>query len=219
MPQATSCNGCGKFFSAPKYRRSHLSQTTNPRCQSERREFLARHLSDYSPPSPQQSVSPSPPSSLPQSPTVPILPLFEPLLDTLTQQLLDSEDDSGSDSTSTSGRDSEQDPGDHPDEDTNDDEHGRFLSAEEVTNLRNQIRGEAHIEVYPGRHAGAIHSNGIPTMKEFENMLGGLSPNSYSPFNSKTDWELAKWAKLRGPSSTAFTELMEVTGVCFSLLL
>ncbi|KAF8998031.1 hypothetical protein BDQ17DRAFT_1391788 [Cyathus striatus] len=37
--------------------------------------------------------------------------------------------------------------------------------------------------------------------------------NPYTPFSSKLEWEIAKWAKLRGPSSTAFTELMKIDGV------
>jgi hypothetical protein len=37
--------------------------------------------------------------------------------------------------------------------------------------------------------------------------------NPYAPFLSRTDWEIAKWGKLRGPSSTAFTELLEIPGV------
>lgn len=41
----------------------------------------------------------------------------------------------------------------------------------------------------------------------------GVSENVYTPFSSKLDWEVAKWAKLRGPSSTAFTELMGIEGV------
>ena len=94
-------------------------------------------------------------------------------------------------------------------ENAGDDEHGCFLSAEEVANLQNKTWGD----VYPGPHAGAVHSQGIPTTKEFENVLGGPSPNPFAPFNNQTDWELAKWAKLRGPGSTAFTELMGVTGV------
>ncbi|KJA19341.1 hypothetical protein HYPSUDRAFT_1096163 [Hypholoma sublateritium FD-334 SS-4] len=37
--------------------------------------------------------------------------------------------------------------------------------------------------------------------------------NSYSPFRSKIEWEIALWAKMRGPSSTAFTELINIEGV------
>ncbi|KZT20962.1 hypothetical protein NEOLEDRAFT_1074287 [Neolentinus lepideus HHB14362 ss-1] len=45
-----------------------------------------------------------------------------------------------------------------------------------------------------------------------------MSPtNPYAPFESKLDWEIAKWAKLRGPGSTAMTELLKIEGVCESL--
>ncbi|KAM6489937.1 hypothetical protein JOM56_014516 [Amanita muscaria] len=36
--------------------------------------------------------------------------------------------------------------------------------------------------------------------------------NPYAPFTSQLEWEMAMWAKLRGPSSTAFTELMAIEG-------
>lgn len=37
--------------------------------------------------------------------------------------------------------------------------------------------------------------------------------NIYGPFSSKLEWEFAHWAKMRGPSSTAFDELMKIKGV------
>ncbi|KAG1762749.1 hypothetical protein EV702DRAFT_1206159 [Suillus placidus] len=37
--------------------------------------------------------------------------------------------------------------------------------------------------------------------------------NIYFPFCSQTEWEIARWAKLRGPSSTAFTDLLAIDGV------
>lgn len=41
--------------------------------------------------------------------------------------------------------------------------------------------------------------------------------NIYAPFASKLDWDMARWAKLRGSSSTAFSELVSIEGVslCF----
>jgi hypothetical protein len=66
---------------------------------------------------------------------------------------------------------------------------------------------------FPGLRAGEVLSEGIPTMKEYENNLGGPTQNPYSPFNSEIDWELAKWARLRGPSATSFTELLGINGV------
>jgi len=41
----------------------------------------------------------------------------------------------------------------------------------------------------------------------------GLDSNPYSPFTSKIDWEVAKWAKLQGPSSTSLAELLKIEGV------
>ncbi|KAJ3567978.1 hypothetical protein NP233_g6016 [Leucocoprinus birnbaumii] len=41
--------------------------------------------------------------------------------------------------------------------------------------------------------------------------------NPYSPFSSEVNWEIARWAKLRGPSSTAFSELLAIEGVCEKL--
>ncbi|KAH7917158.1 hypothetical protein BV22DRAFT_1026893, partial [Leucogyrophana mollusca] len=35
----------------------------------------------------------------------------------------------------------------------------------------------------------------------------------WAPFSSQTDWDIARWAKLRGPSSTAFSELLAIPGV------
>ncbi|EDR06040.1 uncharacterized protein LACBIDRAFT_329283 [Laccaria bicolor S238N-H82] len=42
--------------------------------------------------------------------------------------------------------------------------------------------------------------------------LGG-GDNPWAPFNSKKDWEIARWAKLRGAGSTAFSELLATDGV------
>lgn len=42
--------------------------------------------------------------------------------------------------------------------------------------------------------------------------LGNVS-NMFAPFQSRLEWEIAKWAKTRGASSTAFTDLMGIDGV------
>ncbi|GJF00963.1 hypothetical protein PsYK624_172670 [Phanerochaete sordida] len=36
---------------------------------------------------------------------------------------------------------------------------------------------------------------------------------TYAPFKSKTEWDLIRWAKLRGPGSTAFDELLAIKGM------
>ena len=37
-------------------------------------------------------------------------------------------------------------------------------------------------------------------------------PMEWAPFSTHREWEMAWWAKLRGPSSTALTELLEIDG-------
>ena len=39
--------------------------------------------------------------------------------------------------------------------------------------------------------------------------------NIYAPFSSKLDWEVARWAKMRGPGSNAMIELLSIEGVRF----
>lgn len=64
-------------------------------------------------------------------------------------------------------------------------------------------------EAYPESRAGAIHKR-----LQAENSQQVLSSdNVYAPFQSKMDWEIAQWAKLRGPGSTAFYELLLIDGV------
>ena len=41
----------------------------------------------------------------------------------------------------------------------------------------------------------------------------GSETNPYAPFTDRINWEIAKEAKLRGPSSTAFSELLSISGV------
>ncbi|KAG1770180.1 hypothetical protein EDD22DRAFT_977203 [Suillus occidentalis] len=41
----------------------------------------------------------------------------------------------------------------------------------------------------------------------------GNPNNIYAPFTSQMDWDVAKWAKLCGPSSTAFMELLAIDGL------
>ena len=40
-----------------------------------------------------------------------------------------------------------------------------------------------------------------------------LEANPFAPFLSQMDWEIARWAKLRGPGSTAFSKPISIDGV------
>ena len=53
-------------------------------------------------------------------------------------------------------------------------------------------------------NSGPTHNSTFPAEEE----------NPYAPFASELEWQLAKWAKLRGPSSSAFTELLQIPTLC-----
>jgi hypothetical protein len=80
--------------------------------------------------------------------------------------------------------------------------------------LRNRTWVAPHCVKFPNPRVGEpIHSDD-PTNNTYATRLGGDSnSNPYSPFASKLDWEVAKWAKLQGPSSTSFAELLKIEGV------
>ncbi|KAN0129797.1 hypothetical protein V8E53_012389 [Lactarius tabidus] len=68
---------------------------------------------------------------------------------------------------------------------------------------------------YPGGMAGAVHSKAdLGENQKYGLRIGEESQeNIYTPFVSQLDWEVARWAKFRGPSSNSFTELMAIDGV------
>ena len=69
--------------------------------------------------------------------------------------------------------------------------------------------GDPFVVKFPGM-AGASSTNTGNVDTHQDNAPAG---NPFAPFLSKLDWEVARWAKLRGPGSTAFSELMAIEGV------
>ncbi|KAI1782523.1 hypothetical protein LXA43DRAFT_1143098, partial [Ganoderma leucocontextum] len=51
----------------------------------------------------------------------------------------------------------------------------------------------------------------------YASRVSGSADNPYAPFNSRLDWEIARWGKLRGSSSTSLTELLQIQGVAEAL--
>lgn len=71
------------------------------------------------------------------------------------------------------------------------------------------------VEKFPRRHAGApVHHSRTTAFESYKNVLQGAE-NVWAPFVSRIDYEVAKWAKLRGSGSTAFSELLAIDGVSF----
>ncbi|KAG2048054.1 hypothetical protein BDR06DRAFT_1013294 [Suillus hirtellus] len=74
------------------------------------------------------------------------------------------------------------------------------------------------IKKFPWPHAGApILNSGTTTFESYRNALQGAD-NVWALFVSHIDYEVAKWAKLCGSGSTAFSELLAVKGLSFHFL-
>ena len=50
-------------------------------------------------------------------------------------------------------------------------------------------------------------------LSAYEATYNTLGEMVWAPFRSQRDWEVARWAKMRGPSSTAMTELLTIPEV------
>ena len=70
---------------------------------------------------------------------------------------------------------------------------------------------------FSNRNAGTVygraHQNANQDYHRAVSNTG--SPNIYAPFSSRLDWEVVRWAKMRGPGSNAVTELLSIEGVRF----
>jgi hypothetical protein len=69
------------------------------------------------------------------------------------------------------------------------------------------------IDHFPSASAGApIYGmqRGHPV---YESRRGTHGDSIWSPFMSECDWSFAQWAKMRGPTSSAVTELLAIPGV------
>ncbi len=92
--------------------------------------------------------------------------------------------------------------------------------------VEEQLNGKTFIVRYPGSSAGApiphaeLHSSSVGGSHTYQGYRSSLDPgqaaNPYAPFASRLDWELAKWAKLRGIGSTAFSDLLSIEEVSCS---
>lgn len=94
-------------------------------------------------------------------------------------------------------------------------------SAENSTGSAVRLRGgaEAELQKEPfkvkfsrGRAAAVYSRDGTDVNTAYTNDIGS-SDDPFRPFSSKMEWEIARWAKTRGPSSTSFSELMSIDGV------
>ncbi|KAJ7201798.1 hypothetical protein GGX14DRAFT_370811 [Mycena pura] len=96
-------------------------------------------------------------------------------------------------------------------------EHGGNVEATHVAETR--FLRKPFIKKY-GREAGrqvAGAEESAAGYAEYQERLQELDGNDWGPFRSQMDWEVARWAKLRGSTSTALTELLQINGVADAL--
>ncbi|KAJ7504642.1 hypothetical protein B0H11DRAFT_1709428 [Mycena galericulata] len=76
--------------------------------------------------------------------------------------------------------------------------------------IEDRFHHQPIIDKFPSIFAGAPISRARTETSEEQYCayFGDDKNNPYAPFTSKTDWEIARWAKLRGAGSTAFTDLL-----------
>ncbi|KAI9440231.1 hypothetical protein BJY52DRAFT_1229557 [Lactarius psammicola] len=75
-----------------------------------------------------------------------------------------------------------------------------------------EARSSLFIDRFPHGHPGAPVS-GTGQASVFEAMHNTTGDLIWAPFRSQCDWEIARWAKMRGPTSTAVMELLAIPEV------
>ena len=84
--------------------------------------------------------------------------------------------------------------------------------------MEHALRQQVYTVDFPSETAGQPINEPNAATAGFNDYLDqvphvGHSGNVFSPFESELDWKIARWAKLRGPGSTAVSELLEIPGV------
>jgi hypothetical protein len=96
------------------------------------------------------------------------------------------------------------------DDDSNGADHESHQDAERQILEQDKV----HIVPYPDSRAGKpITQSKVRDVNVTYGSSISDTENPYLPFSSQMDWEIAQWAKLCGPSSMAFSDLLSIDGV------
>ncbi|KAJ7340027.1 hypothetical protein DFH08DRAFT_915752 [Mycena albidolilacea] len=74
-----------------------------------------------------------------------------------------------------------------------------------------------HVTPFGGKAGAPLPRMEVPAYTEYTNTLAEVDNNPWAPFQSQIDWQIARWAKVRGSTSTAFSDLLAINGVTESL--
>ncbi|KAG2053928.1 hypothetical protein BDR06DRAFT_982598 [Suillus hirtellus] len=198
-----SCSGCQESFSVTGYSQ-HLAKTRQGSCMA---VLAASHTANTQPRSPQ---SPS------LAPTEDQLePIFE------NNFFKEGLYDSGKWKPPTQDENEQEPPVDQDDQGAEEVYSGSkkcpnvcSFSSQSYSHILTHGQDNIIVIPYPDAHTGKPIT-GQPThcANTTYGLDAGSTVNIYAPFSSQMDWDIAKWAKLCGSSSTAFTDLLEIDGV------
>ena len=76
-----------------------------------------------------------------------------------------------------------------------------------------QAAPEPIVEHFTLGNPGAPHPGMQQGMSIYESRQAAFGVSTWAPFHSQWDWEIACWAKMRGPSSSAMEELLAIPSV------
>jgi len=76
-----------------------------------------------------------------------------------------------------------------------------------------RLRKSPVVTRFPGTSAGKVYEQNQENIYDArDKLISKVTP--FAPFVSGIDWGVAKWAKTRGPTSNAVSELLSIDGVC-----
>lgn len=219
------CSGCGSVFTHGGYSR-HLSQTRNPPCAALFQEQL-RYIPQFSQSSPPMGDNAEHHSQFNgdffgNDYTADDFPFGD---DDHNTGDFEREPSTDEDDEDIEEQGNWEPPVESPrsppvgddDDDTVDDDHHPLPPSESRYNAEEYFRRPPHVvkfnDVYTNYRAGdVIHQSTRSLYQDYRDELHERN-NIWAPFTSQIDWEIAQWAKLRGPGSTALTELLNIDGV------
>ncbi|KAI0737930.1 hypothetical protein C8Q80DRAFT_1222642 [Daedaleopsis nitida] len=201
----STCAGCGKPFTVSGLAK-HLSMTRKPACVTIREADQSALLSGANPSVPPISAPPTLSSDLP--------PFLGDDID-LDRDPIAFEGDFFGD----------YDPKEFDDFDVPPSPPVSSSDSEDELETARKARN-TYVIRYPRTTAGApiphaeLHDLDGTAYQAYQKCVDGSGTNNpYAPFTSRVDWEVARWAKLRGSGSTAFSDLLGIEQVAERLAL
>lgn len=97
------------------------------------------------------------------------------------------------------------------------------VDANSRSRFETALRDSIHVRHFPSETAGRVitqpshhattHYRAYEARLRQPQQSADGEVNIYTPLASKLDWDIARWAKLRGPGSTSVSELLSIDGV------